>query len=191
MAQKLVWWGGCRMRLCQEIKCFWRTIFCLNIIVRLQNFGGATNETLSLAFLLFLWDNTLQKLRIPLHFAKCQPLICTLVINLMLYIPKIDEYLKILTDEEVKDFVPINFREYFESIREEKNIRKVAKLLYIFLTTPDRVERYVQSNTSDNCVHCYNVEILNLFYPELQLINAKPIIKSKFKKMSSEFKKFR
>ena len=109
----------------------------------------------------------------------------------MLYIPKIDEYLKILTDEEVKDFVPINFREYFESIREEKNIRKVAKLLYIFLTTPDRVERYVQSNTSDNCVHCYNVEILNLFYPELQLINAKPIIKSKFKKMSSEFKKFR
>ena len=29
----------------------------------------------------------------------------------MLYIPKIDEYLKILTDEEVEDFVAINFNE--------------------------------------------------------------------------------
>ena len=38
----------------------------------------------------------------------------------MLYIPKIDDYLKILTDEEVKDFVAINFSEYFTSIREEK-----------------------------------------------------------------------
>ena len=27
----------------------------------------------------------------------------------MLYIPKIDDYLEILTDEEVKDFVAINF----------------------------------------------------------------------------------
>ena len=83
MAQKLLWRGGCRMRLCQEIKCFWRTISCLNIIVRWWNFGGARNETLSLALLLFLWDNALQKLRIPSHFAKCEPLICTLVINLM------------------------------------------------------------------------------------------------------------
>ena len=54
----------------------------------------------------------------------------------MLYIPKIDDYLKILTDEEVEDFVAINFSEYFKSIREEQNLRKVAKLLYIFLTTP-------------------------------------------------------
>ena len=36
----------------------------------------------------------------------------------MLYIPKIDDCLKILTDEEVKDFVAINFREYFTSIEE-------------------------------------------------------------------------
>ena len=28
-----------------------------------------------------------------------------------MYIPKIDEYLEILTDKEVKDFVAINFRE--------------------------------------------------------------------------------
>ena len=62
-----------------------------------------------------------------------------------------------MADEEVKDFVAINFSEYFRSIREEKNLRKVAKLLYIFLTTLDKVERCVQSNMSDNCVHCYNV----------------------------------
>ena len=83
----------------------------------------------------------------------------------MLYIPKIDDYLKILTDEEVKDFVAINFSEYFKSIREklyskliqEQNIRKLAKLLYIFLTTSDEAEKYAQSNFSDNCIHHYNV----------------------------------
>ena len=36
----------------------------------------------------------------------------------MLYIPKIDDYLKILTGEEVKDFVAINLN---ESIKEEQN----------------------------------------------------------------------
>ena len=34
----------------------------------------------------------------------------------MLDIPKTDDYLKLLTDDEVKDFVAINFREYFKSI---------------------------------------------------------------------------
>ena len=97
----------------------------------------------------------------------------------MLHIPKIDNYLEILTDEKVEDFVARNFSEYFKSIREEQNLRKVAKLLYIFLTTPDDVEKYVQSNFSDNCMHYYNVEILNLFDPELQLINTKPLIKNK------------
>ena len=47
----------------------------------------------------------------------------------MLYIPKINDYLKILTDEEVKYFVAINFSEYFKSTREEENVRKVAKSL--------------------------------------------------------------
>ena len=37
----------------------------------------------------------------------------------MLYIPKIDDYLQILTDGEVKDFVAINFSDYFKSIKEE------------------------------------------------------------------------
>ena len=45
----------------------------------------------------------------------------------MLYIPKIDNYLGILTDEKVKNCVAINFSEYFKSIREEQNLRKVAK----------------------------------------------------------------
>ena len=44
----------------------------------------------------------------------------------MLYIPKIDDYLKILTDEEEKDFVAINFGEYFKYITEDQNLRKVA-----------------------------------------------------------------
>ena len=53
----------------------------------------------------------------------------------MLYIPKIDNYLKILTDDEVKDIEAINFSEYFKStgeklyskLNEEQNLRKVAK----------------------------------------------------------------
>ena len=52
----------------------------------------------------------------------------------MLYIPKIDDYLKLLTDEELKDFLAISFGEYFKSTREEQNLRKVVKSLYIFLT---------------------------------------------------------
>ena len=41
----------------------------------------------------------------------------------MLYIRKIDAYLKILTDEEVKDFLTINFSEYFKPIKEEQNVK--------------------------------------------------------------------
>ena len=68
----------------------------------------------------------------------------------MLYIPKIDDYLNILTDDDVKDFVAINFSEDFKStkeklyseLNEEQNLRNVAKSLYIFLSTPDEVEKY-------------------------------------------------
>ena len=71
---------------------------------------------------------------------------------MMLYIPKIDDYLKILADDEVKDFIAINFREYFKSTKEkmyfklseEQNLRTVAKLLYIFLKTIDEVENMVR-----------------------------------------------
>ena len=112
------------------------------------------------------------------------------IISIMLYIPKIDDYLNILTDDEAKDFVAINFSEYFKFTREkwysklseEQNLRKTAESLYIFFTTPDEVQKYVeimQSNSSDNCVHCYNIEVLNLFDPEFKLINAQPMIKNK------------
>ena len=80
----------------------------------------------------------------------------------MLHIPEINDNLKILTEEEVKDFVTINFSKSFKSEREEKNLRKFAKFLDIFLTTPDEVGKYVYLNSSDNCIHLYNVEILNL-----------------------------
>ena len=62
----------------------------------------------------------------------------------------------------------------------------MPKLLYFFLTIPDEV----QSNSSDNCIHHYSVQILNLFDPELQLINTKPVIKNKLKELLSELEKF-
>ena len=49
----------------------------------------------------------------------------------------------------------------------------------------------MQSNSSDTCMHHYNIEILNLFDPELQLIKTKPAIKNKLKELLSELKKFK
>ena len=120
----------------------------------------------------------------------------------MLYIPNTYDYLKILTDDEMKYIVVKNFTEYFKSMRErlysklseEQSLRKVAVSLYIFFTTPDKVEKYpemMQSNSFDNCVHHYHIEISNLFDPELQLINTKPIIKNKLKKLLMALKKFK
>ena len=48
----------------------------------------------------------------------------------------------------------------------------------------------MQSNSSDNCIHRYNNEILNIFDPELQLINTKLMIKNKLKEFISELRKF-
>ena len=70
----------------------------------------------------------------------------------MLCISKIYYYLKILTNDEVQDFVAINFSEYFKCTREklysklneEHNLRKNVKSLYIFLTTPNEVEKYAK-----------------------------------------------
>ena len=58
----------------------------------------------------------------------------------MLYIPKISYYLKVLTEDEVKDFV-IYFDEYFQSSREqlysklyeEQDMRKVAEFVEILI----------------------------------------------------------
>ena len=91
----------------------------------------------------------------------------------MLYIPKIGDYLKILSVDKVKDFVAINFSEYFKSkgeklyskLSEEQNLRKVVESLCFFPTAPDEVAKYLekmQSNSSDNWVYHYNVYILNL-----------------------------
>ena len=47
----------------------------------------------------------------------------------------------------------------------------------------------MQSNSSNNCKHHYNVKILN-FDPELQLIDTKLMIKKKLKELLSELKNF-
>ena len=70
----------------------------------------------------------------------------------MLYNPKIGDYLKILTDDKVKDFVVIYFGGYFKSARkklysklnEEPFLRPVVESLYIFLTTLDEVENMLR-----------------------------------------------
>ena len=67
----------------------------------------------------------------------------------------------------------------------KKNLRIVTGLY--FLTTLNEVEKYVeliekvseakimiQSSSSDNCVRIHNIEISNLFDPELQLTDTKP-----------------
>ena len=45
------------------------------------------------------------------------------------------------------------------------------------------------SNSTDNSVYHYIIMILNLFHPELQLVNTKPMTKNKLKELLSEFKK--
>ena len=47
----------------------------------------------------------------------------------------------------------------------------------------------MQSNSSDEYAYHYNIKILNLFDPELQLIKTKCMIKNKLKELLSEFKK--
>ena len=107
-----------------------------------------------------------------------------------------------MANEEVKDFVAINFSKYFKYTRknlyfklnEEQNPRNVPKSFYIILTTPDEVEKYTkmtQSNSSNNFVHHYNIMISNLFDPELQLIYTKQMIKIKLKDLLNELKNFK
>ena len=103
---------------------------------------------------------------------------------MILYIPKIDNNLKILIDGEVRNFVVINFVKYCKftnkklcsKLNQEGNLGKFVKSIYIFLKALDEVEKCVemmQSSSSDNCVDHYNYDILNLFDPELQLSNTK------------------
>ena len=76
----------------------------------------------------------------------------------------------------------------------EKILKKIPKSLNIFLATFDKVEKHaevMQSNSSDTCIHLFYVEIFNTFDPELKLINAKAMIKSKLKELLSELKSLR
>ena len=72
-------------------------------------------------------------------------------------------------------------------------LRKLFESLYIFLTISDQVEKYftiiMQSNSSDSCIYYYNVQILNFFGPEVQMI-TKPMIKNKLNELLSKLKKF-
>ena len=61
----------------------------------------------------------------------------------------------------MKDFVAISISKYLNPI--PQNLRKVAQLLFNFLVEPDEVEKYVSPNSSDNCIHHYNVGILNIW----------------------------
>ena len=49
----------------------------------------------------------------------------------------------------------------------------------------------MQSNSSDSCIHHYNVKIRHIFDAELQLTNTKAMIKNKLKELLSELKKFK
>ena len=48
----------------------------------------------------------------------------------------------------------------------------------------------MQSSSSDNRIRQYNINILNLFDPELQLIDTKPVIENKLKDLLLELKRF-
>ena len=67
----------------------------------------------------------------------------------------------------------------YSKLSEEQNFRAIAESLYISVTTPDEVEIYaeIMESSSNNCIHRYNVEVLNIFDPELQLTDTKPMIK--------------
>ena len=47
------------------------------------------------------------------------------------------------------------------------------------------------SNSYDKCIHHYNDEILNLFDPEIQLINTKAMIKNKIWALLNDLEKFK
>ena len=91
----------------------------------------------------------------------------------------------------MKDFVATNFSKYLKSTRKEQNRRKVAKSLYIFLTTSDEGRKIYETNASNNFVHHCNAEVFNIFDPELQLINTKPMIKRKLKELLSKLSNFK
>ena len=70
-----------------------------------------------------------------------------MIISIMVYISKVGDYSKILTDDEMNDYVVINLGEYlnlWEKNIEEQNLKRVIESLYIFLATPVEAEKYVE-----------------------------------------------
>ena len=49
-----------------------------------------------------------------------------------MYIPRIDDNLKILTDEEVKDFLTICFCKYFKVLQKKKVLEKLLNRFISF-----------------------------------------------------------
>ena len=95
----------------------------------------------------------------------------------MFYIPKTDNYLQILTDDEVKNFVAVNFGEYFKSMR---------KKLYSKLNEEQNLKTYGLDHAIEffyNSICHYNFKILNLFY-------TKSKIEKKLKVLLSELKTY-
>ena len=62
------------------------------------------------------------------------------------------------------------------------NINEVEKYFEVIEEKPEG-KIMIQSRSFDNSVRVFSVEILNLFDPELKLINGKPIIRNKFKSL--------
>ena len=62
-------------------------------------------------------------------------------------------------------------------------------ILNLYRSRTKSIEKHVQFNSSDSCIHCYNVDILNLFDPELQMINTKTMLTNKLKELLSELKR--
>ena len=83
----------------------------------------------------------------------------------------------------MKDFAIINFGEFFKSTKETLYSKLGEKM-------PGE-KTMMESISSDNCVYVYNIKILNLFYPELHLINTKTVIKSKLKDSLRELRNSR
>ena len=48
----------------------------------------------------------------------------------------------------------------------------------------------MQSSSSESYVHVCNIEVLDFFNPELQLINTKSVMKNKLKDILSDLKEF-
>ena len=78
------WRGGCRMGRVRKLNAFSERYLAWILLLRDETLV-ARNQILSFAFLLFLWDNASQKLRISSHFVKCEPQIRTLQMFLYTY----------------------------------------------------------------------------------------------------------